>query len=191
VTKTLTLGAAAAVLALLTGCGSSSSSSGTSSSASTTPETTTAAPSSSATTSSSSASAEGEGTVVSTAKGDLGTYLVAGPKHATVYLFEADKAGKSACSGSCAHGWPPVTTSGKPQASGQAEAADLGTTERSDGTMQVTYKGHPLYYFVEDKSPGEAKGEGSDAFGAEWYVMNAKGSKIDNDDEEGGDDDGS
>jgi predicted lipoprotein with Yx(FWY)xxD motif len=188
VTKTLTLGAAAAVLALLTGCGSSSSSS-SSSPASTTPETTTAAPSSSATTSGSSASTEGEGTVVSTTKGDLGTYLVAGPKHATVYLFEADEGGKSACSGACAHAWPPVITSGKPQASGHSVSADLGTIERSDGTMQVTYKGHPLYYFVEDTSHGEAKGEGSDAFGAEWYAMNAKGSKIDNDD--GGDDDGS
>lgn len=179
-TKTLTLGAAAAVLALLTGCGSSSSSS-SSSPASTTPETTTAAPSSSATTSGSSASTEGEGTVVSTTKGDLGTYLVAGPKHATVYLFEADEGGKSACSGACAHAWPPVITSGKPQASGHSVSADLGTIERSDGTMQVTYSGHPLYTYAGDAGPGATKGEGLNQFGAQWYVLGPNGQKIDDD----------
>jgi predicted lipoprotein with Yx(FWY)xxD motif len=107
--------------------------------------------------------------------------LVAGPKHLTVYLFEADKGTTSNCSDACAQAWPPVTTSGEPQAEGGAKSADLGTTERSDGTRQVTYHGHPLYYYVSDQSSGETTGEGVKSFGAAWYVMNPQGKKIDND----------
>ena len=57
----------------------------------------------------------------------------------------------------------------------------LGTTKRADGTEQVTYNGHPLYYFAADTGAGMAKGQGSKEFGADWYVLNAKGSKIDDD----------
>jgi predicted lipoprotein with Yx(FWY)xxD motif len=108
----------------------------------------------------------------------LGTVLAAGPKHMTVYLFEADKGGSSACTGECAHAWPPVTGSAK--ASGKAVSADLGTVKRSDGQTQVTYKGHPLYFFIKDKDDGDAYGQGSKAFGADWYVLAPSGKKIDN-----------
>ena len=57
----------------------------------------------------------------------------------------------------------------------------LGTTKRADGTEQLTYNGHPLYYFAADTGSGMAKGQGTKAFGADWYVLNAKGSKIDDD----------
>ena len=73
-----------------------------------------------------------------------------------------------------------MTTSGEPKAEGGAKAADLGTTERSDGTRQLTYHGHPLYYYVSDHSSGEATGEGVNSFGAPWYVLSPKGEKIDN-----------
>jgi len=99
----------------------------------------------------------------------------------TLYLFEADKNGTSTCTGPCAAAWPPVTTSGPPQAGSGVDKSLLGTVKRADGTEQVTYNGHPLYYFVGDTAAGMAKGQGSKAFGASWYVLNAKGSKIDND----------
>lgn len=110
----------------------------------------------------------------------LGTILAAGPERMTVYLFEADNSPSSKCSGACAGAWPPVTTSGAPVAAGGAVAADLGTIKRSDGTTQITYKGHPLYYFVKDKDSGDAYGEGVNGFGASWYVLSARGAKVDN-----------
>jgi predicted lipoprotein with Yx(FWY)xxD motif len=97
----------------------------------------------------------------------------------TLYLFEKDKNGKSACSGQCAKFWPPVLTKGKPMAGSGIKASLLGTTKRSDGTTQVTYNKHPLYRFLNDKNKvGSTKGEGVDAFGAEWYVVGANGKKI-------------
>jgi predicted lipoprotein with Yx(FWY)xxD motif len=107
----------------------------------------------------------------------LGTILAAGSDRLSVYLFEADNGGKSACSGACATYWPPVV--GKAVAHGQAHAADLGTIARADGSTQVTYNGHPLYYFVKDKDDGDAYGQGSTAFGAGWYVLKPSGSKVD------------
>jgi predicted lipoprotein with Yx(FWY)xxD motif len=108
----------------------------------------------------------------------LGKILVNG-KGVTLYLFEKDKKGKSACSGACATAWPPLLTKGKPRASGGAVASKLGTTKRSDGTTQVTYNRHPLYTFFKDANkPGRTTGEGVDAFGAEWYVVGTKGSAI-------------
>ncbi len=99
----------------------------------------------------------------------------------TLYLFEADKSGTSTCTGPCAAAWPPVTTSGAPQAGSGVSQSLLGTVKRADGSEQVTYNGHPLYYFVGDTAAGMAKGQGSKAFGAAWYVVNAKGAKIDTD----------
>jgi len=109
----------------------------------------------------------------------LGTVLGAGPKQLTVYLFEADKGSTSNCSGACASAWPPVTTTGKQTAAGKALAADLGTSKRSDGTMQVTYKGHPLYYYAKDGDSKDAYGQGLKQFGAGWYVLAPSGNKID------------
>ena len=84
--------------------------------------------------------------------------------------------------GACATVWPPVTTTGKAQAAGQAMAADLGTITRADGTMQVTYKGHPLYFYAKDVKDGDAGdtyGQGLKSFGADWYVLAPSGKKID------------
>jgi len=96
-----------------------------------------------------------------------------------LYLFEADKNGTSACTGACAAAWPPDTVTGAPQAGSGVSQALLGTIKRADGTTQVTYHGHPLYYFSADTSAGTARGQGSKAFGAGWYVVSASGSKID------------
>ena len=110
----------------------------------------------------------------------LGTILAAGPKKLTVYLFEADKGSTSSCSGACAKVWPPVIVSGSPKATSPAQMSLLGTTNRSDGTKQLTYKGHPLYYFIKDKDDGDAYGQGVKHFGGSWYVVAPSGSKIDN-----------
>jgi predicted lipoprotein with Yx(FWY)xxD motif len=165
-------GAAASAIALLAGCGSSSSSTTGSTSAATaasTPTQSTAA----------AATAAAPGVAVQVKQGKLGPILSAGPKRLTVYLFEADKGAASACTGACAKAWPPVTTAGAPVAGGGAVSADLGTIARADGTKQVTYKGHPVYFFAKDGDAGDAYGEGVKAFGADWYVMRPNGSKVD------------
>jgi predicted lipoprotein with Yx(FWY)xxD motif len=111
-------------------------------------------------------------------KGKLGHFLVDG-KGFTLYLFEKDKHGKSSCSGTCAKVWSPLTTSGKPSAGPGVTASKLGTTKRGDGRLQVTYAGHPLYHYDDDHKPGQTEGQGSKAFGADWYVVAPSGKKID------------
>jgi predicted lipoprotein with Yx(FWY)xxD motif len=179
------LGCVAAAVALAAGCGSSSSSTTGTTSGAATAKTATTTPA--ASTSAAGASSSAGGVTISVKHSKDGTILAAGPKHITVYLFEADKGGQSACSGECAKDWPPVTTGGEPQASGSASAAMIGTITRSDGTTQVTYNGHPLYFFEKDGDAGDAYGQGVKAFGASWYVMAPSGNKIDNDEESGHD----
>ena len=173
-TRTLPAVAVFAIGALLavTGCGgssnSSSSSSGEGGAYGSGGEASTG--------SSKSASSEAEpASAVAVAKSpDLGPILV-DSKGFTLYDFHKDKGGKSACYGACAEGWPPLTSGGAPKAMSGAEASKLGTAKRSDGTLQVTYAGHPLYTFVADTKPGEAKGNDTSAFGGEWYALKANG----------------
>jgi predicted lipoprotein with Yx(FWY)xxD motif len=173
----LALGAAAtAAVVLLAGCGSGGSLSSSSSVAST-PSTATQGTSAPATTTAASTAAGGE--LVSSKHEKVGTILAAGPKKLTVYLFEGDKGAASSCAGACAKAWPPVTTNGAPTVAGAAGSADMGTITREDGTKQVTYKGHPLYFFVKDGDAGDAYGQGVKAFGSSWYVLKPSGAKID------------
>jgi len=98
----------------------------------------------------------------------------------TLYLFEADETGMSTCYGDCASVWPPLIASGgTPVAGAGINQALLTTTTRKDGSLEVVYDGHPLYYFVSDKQAGDITGQGLSSFGAEWYVLSAAGSKID------------
>jgi predicted lipoprotein with Yx(FWY)xxD motif len=99
-------------------------------------------------------------------------------KGRTVYLWEADQGGQSACDGSCAETWPPLTTDGKPAAGDGVKPNLLGTSRRADGTLGVTYAGHPLYYFAGDQAAGQANGQGSDGFGAKWWVVSPDGAAI-------------
>jgi predicted lipoprotein with Yx(FWY)xxD motif len=121
--------------------------------------------------------AAARGPVVSTATTGLGRILVDGRGH-TLYLFEKDKRGKSACSGQCATAWPPLIATGKPRASGGVKASRLGTTKRSDGRLQVTYNHHPLYTFIKDTKKHQTNGEGLKAFGAEWFALSTAGNKV-------------
>jgi predicted lipoprotein with Yx(FWY)xxD motif len=107
----------------------------------------------------------------------LGKILVAS-NGKTLYMFAHDTSTQSTCSGSCATYWPPLVTAGKAQAGPGVTATLLGTTHRADGKLQVTYNGHPLYFFANDKKAGETGGEGIKAFGAKWWVLSPAGVKI-------------
>src|SRR5579859_260584 len=97
----------------------------------------------------------------------------------TVYMFRKDKGTTSECYGACAKTWPPLVTTGKPKAGPGIKASLIGTTKRTDGKLQVTYKKHPLYTYVVDKKPGQTTGEGSKLFGAGWYALTPTGIVID------------
>ena len=117
---------------------------------------------------------------VATARTGLGRIIVNGQGH-TLYLFEKDRRGHSACSGTCATYWPPLLTSGKPIAANGAKRALLGTIRRADGTRQVTYAGHPVYRFLLDSKRGQTKGEGLNDFGGGWDALTPAGNKIEGD----------
>jgi predicted lipoprotein with Yx(FWY)xxD motif len=106
--------------------------------------------------------------------GPLGAYLVDATGR-TLYLFNDDKGTTSACYTKCATAWPPLLTGGAPQASSGATASLLGTTARTDGSMQVTYKGHPLYYFAVDKAAGDTNGQSK---GGTWWLVAPAGTQI-------------
>jgi|1185.fasta_scaffold274131_2 predicted lipoprotein with Yx(FWY)xxD motif len=109
--------------------------------------------------------------------GPLGTFLT-NSSGRTLYLFTADKGGKSACNGACAQAWPPLTTTGTPKATGGAKASLMSTIKRSDGTRQVTYGGHPLYTYVTDTAAGQTSGQGLNVFGGLWWVVGTNGKLI-------------
>jgi predicted lipoprotein with Yx(FWY)xxD motif len=113
-------------------------------------------------------------------KSSLGSIL-ADSHGRTLYLFEADKAGMSACSGACAAVWPPLMATGTPRGGTGVQAAKLGTIARSGGGRQVSYNGHPLYTFAGDAKAGDTSGQALDEFGGEWYVVSPRGDKVDND----------
>ena len=108
----------------------------------------------------------------------LGQTLVDGQGR-TLYLFEADKVGKSECNGGCIAAWPPYLGGSTPQAGTGVTAALLSTIARDDGGRQVTYGGHPLYRYAGDNQPGDITGQGLDQFGAKWYALSPNGNKID------------
>jgi predicted lipoprotein with Yx(FWY)xxD motif len=119
----------------------------------------------------------GASATVGIAKSSLGSILVNSTGR-TLYLFKADVGSKSACTGACAAAWPPLLTTGKPTAGTGLTASKLGTVTRSRGNQQVTYNGHPLYLFIQDKKPGQTTGQGSTAFGAAWLALSPAGNQI-------------
>jgi predicted lipoprotein with Yx(FWY)xxD motif len=95
-----------------------------------------------------------------------------------LYLFTRDRTPSSRCYGACAGAWPPFLTAAKPAAGPGAHASLLGTTRRSGGLAQVTYAGHPLYYYVGDHHPGEVLCQAVEEFGGTWYVVTRRGSAV-------------
>jgi len=108
----------------------------------------------------------------------LGTILVDG-QGKTLYLFESDTPSSSSCDSGCTVVWPPVL--GTPKAGSGIAAAKLGTIRRSDGSMQATYAGHPLYWYEGDTAAGDTNGQGLDDFGAEWYAIAPSGAAVTSD----------
>ena len=135
----------------------------------------TASNSSSATKPSSSSSAasavSASGAVLKTAT-ISGTNVLTNAKGFTLYWFAPDTATKSNCNGSCATYWPPVKG---PATAGSGVTGKLGTITRSDGSTQATYNGHPLYTYVADTAPGQAKGNGVNLSGGIWHEVTVSG----------------
>jgi predicted lipoprotein with Yx(FWY)xxD motif len=114
-----------------------------------------------------------DGIAITTAASDFGTMLFDQPGQA-IYLFEKETAGLPACYGDCAAAWPPVLTTGNPQATGEVRADLLGTAPRDDGSTQVTYGGHPLYYYAHE-APGQVLCHDVVEFGGRWLVVTPEG----------------
>jgi predicted lipoprotein with Yx(FWY)xxD motif len=95
-----------------------------------------------------------------------------------LYLFTRETTTAPRCSGACAKNWPPFLTKGRPGAARGARASLVGTTRRRDGTTQVTYRGHPLYYYVGDRRPGQVLCQGVKEFGGTWLVLTASGRAV-------------
>jgi predicted lipoprotein with Yx(FWY)xxD motif len=108
----------------------------------------------------------------------FGRILVDGRGRA-LYLFTRDRGRpESRCFGACATAWPPFHTRGQPRAGTGAQRSLLGTTRRRNGRTQVTYRGHPLYYYVGDRRPGEVLCQGVEEFGGLWLVVSPSGRAI-------------
>ena len=127
--------------------------------------------SSSSTTGSTAGSGNGSGALKTTSIS--GQTVLTNAAGLTLYWFVPDTSAKSNCNGSCATYWPPVKG---PATAGSGVTGTLGTITRSDGSTQATYDGHPLYTYVADKSPGDAKGNGLNVSGGVWHEMTASGS---------------
>lgn len=121
------------------------------------------------------------GVEVGTASTDLGPVLVDGDGM-TLYLFDNDSEGESACYDSCAETWPPLV-GGEATATGDVDPSLLGTVERDDGSIQVTYAGYPLYLYAADSAPGDVNGQG---VGGVWWVLSPEGERITDDASAGG-----
>ena len=111
------------------------------------------------------------------ANSPLGRILVDGGGR-TLYLFEKDRRASSTCDGACASIWPPLTIKGAPRAGRGVAVGKVATTKRKDGTLEVTYNRHPLYYYVGDTKRGDTNGQGLDQFGAKWYVLSPAGKTV-------------
>ena len=119
--------------------------------------------------------ASGVAQVSSSDSAALGQILVDGSGR-TLYMFAKDAGPASTCNGACAKNWPPLTTKSAPKVSGGVAGAAVKTTKRGDGNLQVTFQGHPLYYFSGDHSAGDANGQGVNEFGARWFALSPSGS---------------
>ncbi len=120
---------------------------------------------------------EVEEIVITTGDSDFGTMLFNDAGQA-IYIWELEESSEAECYDDCAEAWPPVLTDGQPVASGDVKSKLLGTTERTDGTTQVTYNDHPLYYYAHE-GPGEVKCHNISTHGGLWWVIQPNGVRAD------------
>ena len=104
--------------------------------------------------------------------------IIVDAKGRTLYDFVIDKGTTSVCYGACASLWPPYTTNGRPVAGQDVIPTLIGTTKRRDGSSEVTYAGHPLYYYAPDRARGQITGQALNQFGAPWYALAPSGAEI-------------
>jgi len=154
------------IAAAFAGCGSSSSSASDDLGP---PDTAASAPVASASTA--------RGPKLRVTDSDYGRILADGHGKA-LYLFTADKGKRSRCSGDCATAWPPYVVKSKPRALAGAKPGLVATTHRSDGKLQATYAGHPVYYYEGDRKPGQVLCQGVSEFGGYWYVLRGNGKAV-------------
>jgi predicted lipoprotein with Yx(FWY)xxD motif len=93
-------------------------------------------------------------------------------------LYQFDRDPVPTCYGSCSTTWSPLLTAQRPRAAGGADAAMLGTIQRKDGGLQLTYNGHPLYLYTGDRWPGQMNGQEADSFGARWHAVDREGQPL-------------
>jgi predicted lipoprotein with Yx(FWY)xxD motif len=157
----------AIVAATLAGCGSSdSTASGTDPNS---PDSTAQA--------AATATASAKGPKLKVVGSDYGQILADGRGRA-LYLFTADRGKASNCSGDCATAWPPYIVKSKPIAGRGSKGRLIGTTKRSDGRLQATYAGHPVYFYEGDNEPGEVLCQAVSEFGGYWYVLRSNGRAV-------------
>ena len=167
---------ASVLLLLLTACSSDDNAGGDSGSTGASSPTETESPAPSASPSESPASGGSGETEVEAEDSSLGTILV-DSKGNTLYVFLQDTGDTSTCTGDCAASWPALIAKGEVKAGGGGDVDEslLGTSARDDGKMQVTYNGHPLYFFSGDQAPGDTNGQG---IGDVWFVVSPAGEPI-------------
>ncbi|MGK2877429.1 MAG: COG4315 family predicted lipoprotein [Solirubrobacterales bacterium] len=119
----------------------------------------------------------GGGKRIKTGRTSFGT-IIQDSRGRTLYLFTKERSTRSRCYGECAKAWPPVLTSNDPVATGGAIQSKLGTTRRRGGKTQVTYNGHPLYYYVAEDEANEVLCQNVYEFGGKWYIVNRQGNAI-------------
>jgi predicted lipoprotein with Yx(FWY)xxD motif len=106
--------------------------------------------------------------------GDFGRHLTNG-KGRALYVFTSDSGKTSNCYDDCARAWPPYIVGARPRAVEGARQGLVGVTRRTDGRLQATYAGHPVYFYVGDNSPGEVLCQAVNEFGGLWYILRAGG----------------
>jgi len=117
---------------------------------------------------------------ISVANSRYGKIIVDGSGR-TLYLFDIERDHMPICNSACAVAWPPFLASGAPSGGALAPELDqslVATAVRNDGSLQLTYNRHPLYYYAGDHSAGEIKCQAAIEFGGAWYVIDAQGNKI-------------
>ena len=116
-----------------------------------------------------------DGTEITTRSSEFGTILFGRDRQA-IYMWQLEKSEKPRCYGGCAEAWPPVLTDGEPRVAGDVDEDLLGTARRKDGSTQVTYAGHPLYYYAHE-GPGEVKCHNVATHGGLWWVVQPDGTR--------------
>lgn len=116
---------------------------------------------------------KGPGTRITVHPSEFGPMLFDARGQA-IYLFDEETSSEPACYGACAEAWPPVLTTGSPVAAGEAKQGLLGTTKRSNRATQVTYAGHPLYYYAHE-APGQVLCHDVEEYGGRWLVVTPAG----------------